>query len=93
MVYVDAITLEVVAPLITTLRPRQNGRDFPHDIFKYMFLNENICISIEILLMLVPKGSINNIKALVQVMAWRQPGDKPMMVSLLTYICLSASMS
>ena len=36
---------------------------------------------------------INNIPALVQIMAWRRPGDKPlsepMMVSLLTYICIT----
>ena len=38
----------------------------------------------------VPKGSINNIPALVQIMAWRRSGDKPlsepMMVSLQTHI-------
>ena len=41
----------------------------------------------------VPKGPINNIPALVQIMAWRRPGDKPisepMMVSLLTHICVT----
>ena len=40
---------------------------------------------------LVPKGRINNIPALGQIMAWRRPGDKPlsepMMVSLLKHIC------
>ena len=40
----------------------------------------------------VPKGPINNILALVQKMAWRRPGDKPlsepMMISLLTHICV-----
>ena len=39
----------------------------------------------------VPRGPINNIPALVQIMAWRRPGDKPlsepMMVSLLMHIC------
>ena len=34
----------------------------------------------------VPNGPINNIPALVQIMAWRRPGDKPlsepMMISL-----------
>ena len=38
-----------------------------------------------------PKGPINTIPALVQIMAWSRPGDKPlsgpMMVSLLTHIC------
>ena len=41
----------------------------------------------------VPKGPINNIPALVQIMAWRRPGDKPLsesvMVSLLTHICVT----
>ena len=26
----------------------------------------------------VPKGLVNNILALVQIMAWRQTGDKPL---------------
>ena len=42
----------------------------------------------------VPKVRINNIPALVQIiMAWRQPGDKPlsepMMVSFLMHICIT----
>ena len=41
----------------------------------------------------VPNGPINNIPALVQIMAWRLPGDPPlsdpmMVVSLLTHICV-----
>ena len=76
-----------------SLRPRQNGRHFADDIFKCSFLNENVWISIEISLKFVPKGPINNILALVQIMAWCRPGDKPlsepMMVSLLTHICVS----
>ena len=76
-----------------TLTPRQDGRLFPDDIFKWIFLNENVWISIEISLKFVPEGQINNIPALVQIMAWRRPGDKPlsepMMVSLLTHICVT----
>ena len=41
----------------------------------------------------VTVGPINNIPALVQIMAWRRPGDKPfaepMMVSLVTHICVT----
>ena len=41
----------------------------------------------------VPKVRINNIPALVQIMAWRRPGDKPlsepMMASILTHICVT----
>ena len=33
---------------INTLRPRQNGRHFANDIFKYIFLNENVWISLKI---------------------------------------------
>ena len=76
-----------------TLRPRQNGRHFPDDIFKWIFLNENVWISISISLKFVPRDPINNIPTLVQVMAWRRPGDKPlsepMMVRLPTHICVT----
>ena len=47
----------------------------------------------EFCLRFVPKFRINNIPALVQIMAWRQRGDKPLfepiMVSLLTHICIT----
>ena len=76
-----------------TLRPRQNGRRFADDTFKRIFLNENVRISIKISLKFVPKGPINNIPVLVPIMAWRRSGDKPlsepMMVSLLTHICVT----
>ena len=78
---------------LNTLRPRQNGRRFADDTFKRIFLNENVRISIKISLKFVPKGPINNNPALVQIMAWRRSGDKPltepMMVSLLTHICVT----
>ena len=80
-------------------------------IFQCIFLNENIQISIKISLKYVLKGPINNIPgtkplsepmlefpALVQIMAWCRPCDKPLsepiMASLLTHIMLYlASMS
>ena len=51
------------------MRPRQNERHFTDNIFKYIFFNENIWISIKISLKFVPKGPINNFPALVQIMA------------------------
>ena len=76
-----------------TLRPRRSEQHFADDIFKRIFFNENVWISIKISLRFVPKGPINNIPALVQIMAWRRPGDKPlsepMMVSLTTHICVT----
>ena len=60
--------------------------------YKCIFLNENAWISLKISLEFVPKVPINNIPALVQIMAWHRPGDKPlfkpMMVSLLMHICV-----
>ena len=47
-----------------TLKPRQNGCRFPDEIFKWIFLNENVSISIDISLKFVPNGPINNIPAL-----------------------------
>ena len=64
--------------MINTLRPRQNGRHFPDDIFKCIFLNENVWILINISLKFVPRGPIHNIPAFVQIMAWRRTGDKPL---------------
>ena len=78
---------------LNTLRPRQNGRRFADDTLKRIFMNENVRISIKISLKFVPNGPTNNIPALVQIMVWRRSGDKPlsepMMVSLLTHICVT----
>ena len=48
------------------------------NIFKCIFLNENSRILIQISLKFVPKTPFDNKPALVQVMAWRQTGDKPL---------------
>ena len=73
---------------INTLRLRQNSRRFADDIFKCIFLNENVWISNKISLKFISEGPIINIPALVQIMAWRRPGDKPlsekMMVTLMS---------
>ena len=56
----------------------QNGRHFADDIFKCIFMNEKFCILIQISLKFVHKGRIDNKTSLVQVMAWRRTGDKPL---------------
>ena len=75
------------------IEARQNGRHFADNIFKCIFVNENVSIAIKMSLTFLPKGSIKNIPALVPIMAWRRPGDKPlsepMMVSLPTHICVT----
>ena len=70
----------------------QNGRCFA-DTFIRICLNENVTIFIGVLAKCVPKGPINNILALIDIMAWRRPGHKPlseiMMVRLSTHICVT----
>ena len=55
--------------VVNTLSPKQNGRHFVDDTFKCIFLNKNVRILIKISLKFVPKGPINNIPALVKIMA------------------------
>ena len=79
--------------LFNTLRLRQDGRYFADDVLKCIFLNENVWISLKIPLKFVPKGPVNNIPALVQIMAGRRPGNKPlsepMLVFVSTHICVT----
>ena len=79
--------------ILNSLGLRQNGRLFADDTFKHIFVNENIRISTKNSLKFVPKGLINNIPALVLIMAWRRSGDKPssepMLVRSLTQICVT----
>ena len=84
--------------VINTLRVKQNGHHFADDIFKSIFLNENVEFSIKISLKFVPKDPINNIPALVQIMAWGRSGNKPLSEPMMAqfnyaYMCHLASMS
>ena len=78
---------------VNLLRLRQNGHLFAYDTLKRIFLNENIIISTKNSLKFVPKGLINNMPALVLIMAWCRPGDKPlsepMLVRSMTHICVT----
>ena len=66
---------------------------FRRQHFKCIVLNEYVWSLNKISLKFVPKDLINNIPALVQIMAWRWLGDKPlsepMMFCLLTHICVT----
>ena len=57
---------------LDTMRPRQH---FANDIFK---LNENVWIFIKISLKSVPMNPVENMVALVQIMAWHCTGNKPL---------------
>ena len=50
--------------MLRFLKKKHDRPLIANDIFKRIFLNENVWISIEISLKFVPKGSINNILAL-----------------------------
>ena len=54
------------------------------DIFKCIFLNENDRIPIQISLKFVSRSPIDIKPALVQIMAWRRIGDKPLSEPILT---------
>ena len=57
------------------------------------FLEQNAWISLKFSLKFLSRVPVNNIPALVQVMAWCRLGDKslsePMIVGLLTHICVT----
>ena len=54
------------------------------DNFKCIFFNENYRILIEISLKFVPRSATDNKPALVQVMALRWRGDKPLPEPMMT---------
>ena len=81
---------------LNTLRPRQMDAIWQttfSNAFSWMKMFEFLLNFHWVLFKFVPTGQINNIPALVQIMAWRRPGDKPlsepMMVSLPTHICVT----
>ena len=53
------------ADIINSSPPEQNGRQFPDDIFRRIFVNENVCILIEASLKYVPMDPIDDNPALV----------------------------
>ena len=79
--------------ILNTLRLRRNVRLFTGGLYKCIFLNENLGLSIKISLKFVPEGSVNNVSSFIHIMAWHRSGDKPlsetMIVELLTYICVT----
>ena len=72
--YSSLSTSSIKTFFINSSPPGQNGRYFPDDIFK--------CIRIS--LKFDPTGPINNIPALVQIMAWCRSGDTPLSEPMLT---------
>ena len=83
--------------LTTTVYLKHWGGDKMPGIFQTTFSNAFSWLKIYEFrlksLKFVPKCRINNIPALVHIMAWRRPGDKPlsepMMVMSPTHICVT----
>ena len=71
---------------------RQNACHFADNISKCIFLNENVWILLKIPLMVVCKVRINSISALVQMIAWHSPGDKPLFETMIVYRRIHASL-
>ena len=55
-------------------------------LFKCIFVNENVWISLKTSQKFVPKVQINNIPAMVQIMACHWLGDKSVSVLVYMYI-------
>ena len=72
--------------MVNTLRLRPNRRHFTDDIFKCIFDNENEWITPRISLKFVPKVWLNNIPALVQIMVWHRPGNKPLSEPIIIWV-------
>ena len=71
---------DVCKLIFNTLRLRQYSRHFADDVFICIFLDENVWILLKISLKFVPKGPIYR--------PGYKPLSEPMMVSLLTNICI-----
>ena len=72
--------------IFNTVSPRQMaGHHFADDTFKRILLNENVKTLLKTSLNCVTRGPINNIPCLFGA----KPLSEPMMVSLLTYICVT----
>ena len=75
-------------------------RHYANNTFKRIFSNKNVRITIKPSLKSGPKGPINNIRALFQIVGWHWQGDKPLSERVMArspthvwYMRLSASMS
>ena len=78
MKFVSKGSIDTRLRLVNTLRLGKMATPLADNIFKCISFNENCWISNKISLEHVPQGLIDNMAALVQVMALRRTGDKPL---------------
>ena len=77
--------MHLSASMSYTWRPWQNGHHLADNIFRIIFLYENCWIFIQISLMFIPKGLINNKHILVEIMAWYRTDDKLLSELVMAY--------
>ena len=77
-VVIYPVVFEIVKSVVYHIEAETKWTPFARRHFQWIFFNENVWISIKISLKFVPRGPISNIPVLVQIMAWRWPGDKPL---------------
>ena len=69
---------------LTYLTLDKMAANLADDIFNCILLNENDRIPIQISLKYVPRTPVDNMPVVVQVMAWRWTGDKPLPEPMMT---------
>ena len=74
----------ILGSWVNSYPPGPNGCHFANKIFKCIFMNKRLCTLIWISLKFVPKIRSDNKCTLVQVLAWRIIGDKPLSELMLT---------
>ena len=70
--------------LLTDLPMKKMAANLADDIFNWMFLNRKGRIPIQISLKFVSGSPIDKKPALIQTMAWRRTGDKPLPKPMIT---------
>ena len=79
------IAMKLQCGMLTHLPLNKMAAILADDNFKCIFLNENDRIPTQISLKFIPRSPIDNKRALVQVMAWHQTGNKPLSELMLTH--------
>ena len=70
--------------ILTHLRLDKIAAIMADDISKWIFLDENGRIPTQISLKFISKSPVDNKLTLVQVIAWRRTGDKPLPEPMMT---------
>ena len=91
--FVPKVSINKILSLVWIMAWRSPGNK-PLSEPMIVSLPMHICVTrpqwVKISLKFVPKVRINNIPSLVQIMAWRRPGDKPLSEPMIDYWCIYA---